>query len=208
MNIGKYGKIRNYGFGVNRKPNRYSSASLYFLISVIADSEKVTSVVETIDGFHWNHPGLRDESGSLPIYVLFDEDTQMWYEYFTGIPISLRRPVDVVESPCPAYDVDSGCFYKKKEWTIDRVCAREITAESDVIEMNAGQFENEISHHSEQEIQEHVKKLYYMKETADKWWDAFQEAISRVKMKRDKNEKELEETKDRLLQGFGKYSAE
>lgn len=193
MNITKYGITENCGYGFYLYNNIEYAYNINFVtnIKVTAKSTTATITESYIDG-------VPDRERPLTVYVAFDEETGTWFEYFTGLQLSVlgmtRNVVDYFYND--EYNVDNPPFPYSEELLISPPKIYEIH-----------EFAEKISGYTDEWIREYVRLLKSMRERAKKWKQLVDITVQNVINERAKKEAIAGDVESKITSGFGKYSA-
>ncbi len=205
MAIEKYAIARNYGYGNTVLTEFWFEFDTSYIPEVYADSKivgKTTIARQNCSDLNINTNNLiylDDDIDVIPLYLVFDGETNQWREYFTGIFINYIEEdnlnniwrIDADKYP----DGYSGGFERSLS-TID------------IEIVTPTEFTEYITKYSNSDIQEIANQIYSFQKNAEKWSKALDKTIQSVKAKRAKKEAEASSIESKLKSGFGKYSIE
>ena len=195
VNITKYGIsfLIGYGFGGGLHDS-YSSPHFITFRKIVARS-KITT--ESSRQMNWKPECIYGVSCGYsvayrypyPVYLVYDEDSETWKEYFSGMTIEL------------AYDDKSGWEY---DVDCPDICYGVLSALRPR-ECSATEFAENVSKYSDKEIQEMVGHLRKLNNDAFNWKKELDALVKAVKDERAKKEADLSSVESKLVSGFGKY---
>ncbi len=200
MNITKYGAA-TVGYGFLKERNSYGS--FFTNIKIVAESPKTT---RTYKEFKWDRVVDFDigKYKVTSVYVVFDEDTDSWKEYFSGTTIPLASEpscvikesvsrYDVIKGSTDYFDVDKGLKYYG-ELTI-----------GNILECNATEFDIHISKYTETQKKIIARRIPIFEKDAKQWKLEFESLVQKVKDDRARKESGISDTKGKIESELGKY---
>ena len=140
MEFSKYGISYTYGVGMLCREGSYSPPRFHMGIDVIADSKKTTATKIKLNGFPDTFERIDIGSDKFPLLLVFDDQGNMWHEYFTGLP------VDIVKCDFTSYRHD---YYVDQNYS--NIYYRNVAAVG-IQELNAVQFAGLVSGYSDSKI--------------------------------------------------------
>ena len=186
MKITKYAITDLYGYGFFMKNSYFQE---FYTCMYIRAYSKTTSLSSQY--FNWEPERF---CAGRRLGFVFDDDTETWREYFSGIRVALA--------------VSTHSYSKDFNVDKDQSASGILTIALPYRECTATEFSEYVSSFTDNQIRQIVAEIRTLNRDAGKWKAAFDTTVEALKNERARKESGILDVESRLASSFGKYGSD